>query len=177
MTSRLFETRGYSIKECYKIGKVGVSLHGNMREARHSAASIVLGDKLWVLGGWNGNRLLASSEYILHDGSREDGRNMPMALGAHAAIKINETHSMVIGGNNNGGYSARTWFYEHLTGHWSAGPNLLRARRHLSAGLITDSVTLETFIVVTGGYNPNGIFDTVEILDKQGTAWIWGKLS
>ena len=42
--------------ECYKIGKENTTLLGNMKEKRQKTASIVLADKLWVLGGfYNGN--------------------------------------------------------------------------------------------------------------------------
>ena len=46
-----------------------------------------------------------------------------------------------------------------------------------SAGLITNSITKEQFIVVTGGggYNTD-YFESTEILEKDGTEWKIGKL-
>ena len=162
-------------KECSKIGKE-TSFHGYMKVTRWHAASIALTDKLWVLGGHDGiTTILSSSEYILHDGSQVNGPELPMALWNHAAININETHSMLISGYGGNHNTEKTWFYSHLTGQWIRGPDLLQARTTHSVGLITDSVTLETFTVVTGGANFNGL-NSVEILDKEGTAWISGKL-
>ena len=75
--------------------------------------------------------------YVLH----EDGPDLPIA-----AIKINETHSMLIGEYSSSDEIAKTWFD------------------------LSNSVEL-----ITGDYN-YGILDSVEILDKEGTAWISGKL-
>ena len=117
-----------------------------------------------------------SSEYILHDGSQEDGPDLPIALEKHAAIKINETHSMLIGGYTPWHVLSKTWFYSDLTGKWKDGPDLLQARYDHSVGFITDPVTQETFIVVTGGNDDHtNYLDSVEILNKEGTAWISGK--
>ena len=158
-------------KECYKIGIESISLHGNMKEKRGFAASIELADKLWVLGGQDGSKTLASTEYIHHNGSQEDGPDLPIDLYGHAAIKINETHSMIIGGHGIG----KTWFYSHLIGQWIDGPNLLKARQYHSVGLITRME--DTSIVVTGGFNSGtGELDSVEILDIDGTAWTSGEL-
>ena len=75
------------------------------------------------------------------------------------------------------GYSAKTFFYSHQNGQWINGPDLIQARRHHASCLITDSVTQESFIVVTGGHQYNGgALDSVEILDKYGTEWTPGKL-
>ena len=167
------EEKGFS-NECYKIGKEMVTFHGTMKEKRWYAASIVLTNKLWVLGGIGGGSFLSSSEYILLDGSQEDGPDLPTTLAYHAAININETHSMVIGGADGTVlFVAKTWFYLHLTGQWIDGPDLLQERRHHSVGLITDRVTEETLIVVTGGVNSG---NSVEILDQAGTKGISGNL-
>ena len=88
------------IKQCYKIGINNTSLHGTMKEKRLYAASIALTDRLWILGGgddYSGN-ILRSTEYISHDGRQEDGPDLPIALEDHAAIEINETHFMLLGG-------------------------------------------------------------------------------
>ena len=74
-------------------------------------------------------------------------------------------------------YSKKTWFYSHLTGLWINGPDLSQGRYAHSAGLIVDSVTKESFIVVSGGSpSTNSIItDSVEILNKEGVAWKSGK--
>ena len=104
----------------------------------------------------------------------QQGPDLPIGLWGHTATKINTTTSIVIGGYSSGA-SAKTFFYSHQNGQWINGPNLIQARRYHSACLVTDSVTQESFIVVTGAYN-SGYLDSVEILDKYGTVWTSGKL-
>ena len=72
-----------------------------MTKGRRNAASIVLGNKLWILGG-RGDRDSNSertSEYFSPSNGRiEYGPDLPIGLWEHAAIKINDTTSMLIGG-------------------------------------------------------------------------------
>ena len=142
-----------------------------MKKKRRSAASIVLGNKLWILGGEGDINSERTSEYFSpSNGSIEYGPDLPIGLCRHAAIKINDTTSMLIGGvdTENEGDSAKTWFYSHLTEQWIDGPDLLEARSTLAVGLIMDSMTQELLIVVTGGYeysNYNDYLKSIEILN------------
>ena len=87
-------------KECFKIGKRNINHHGNMIYKRANAASIVLGENLWVLGGYGNSNSLITSEYISAiDGSSKEGPNLPIGLANHATVKINSTYSMLIGGD------------------------------------------------------------------------------
>ena len=168
------------LKECYKIGTTNTSLHGTMKEKRLYAASIALTDRLWILGGgddYSGN-ILKSTEYILHDGRQEDGPDLPIALEDHAAIEINETHFMLLGGqiHNSGIYTNKTWIYSN--GTWAEGPPLTKTRFGHSVGKIRDSVTQKDYIVVIGGkkdYSDYTFFNDIEILEIDGTAWKPGK--
>ena len=173
---------------CRKIGKETLEKEhwtGNMSMSRAYAASIVQAERLWILGGYGDSNATVTSEYIsAQDGSHKKGPDMPIGLHSHVAIKINETTSMVIGGcyktaNSYYDYSAKSWFYSNLTEQWIDGPDLLEARSGHSAGLVTDSVTKELFIIVTGGTNAYGLsdyLDSTEVLNKEGTKWISGKI-
>ena len=143
---------------------------------RYYAASIVEGERIWILGGDGDSNSMTTSEFFsVNDGSSEQGPDLPIGLMVHTATKINTTTSIVIGGASSG-YSAKTFFYSHQNGQWINGPDLIQARYLHSACRVTDSVTQESFIVVTGGYDGSGNFDSVEILDKDGTVWTSGKL-
>ena len=115
--------------------------------------------------------LLASTEYVTMTGTML-GPDLPMALFFHAMVAINSTCSMVIGGSSYG-YSASTFFYDRNEGEWINGPSLMQARGHHAAGIVTDEVTDETFVAVTGGFGSVGLF--TEIL--QDGEWVQGKIS
>ena len=98
------------------------------------------------------------------------GPDLPMALRYHAMVAIINTRSMVIGGENLD-YSASTFYYDHNEGEWTTGPNLMQARDSHAAGIVTDEVTDENFVAVTGGYY-SGVLDSTEIL--QDGNWVQG---
>ena len=112
---------------------------------------------------------LNSTEYITMAGTMP-GPDMPMALSEHAMVAINSSVCMVIGGFNFDVYrSASTFYYDRIEGEWINGPTLLRGRNEHAAGIVTDEMTNENFVAVTGGG-----FDLTEILQDE--MWIQGKL-
>ena len=69
---------------------------------------------------------------------------------------------------------ASTFYYDHSEGEWINGPSLMQARSYHAAGIVTDEVTGEDFVAVTGGFN-GGDLDSTEIL--QDGEWVQGKIS
>ena len=88
---------------------------------------------------------------------------------------------MVIGGesSNNNGHnyiSALTFFYDHNEDQWINGPSLMQARGWHAAGIVTDEVTDENVVAVTGGsYSGVGDVGSTEIM--QDGEWVQGKIS
>ena len=136
-----------------------------------------MADSIWIIGGYGDTDSLTTSEYISAiDGSNEEGPDLPIEIREHAAIQVNTTTSMIVGGTSYDGDYGGSWFFSHTTGQWIEGPDLLQVTRYLSVGLVIDSVTQESSIVVTGGASGGYILDSVYILSKDGTKWISGKL-
>jgi hypothetical protein len=168
--------------ECYSLTSEKATLVTNMFVGRFYAASIVLNDDtLWVTGGYAGLFYIASTEYVTEAGTML-GPDLPMTLCYHAMVAINSTCSMVIGGISTV-YSALTFFYDHNKAEWITGPSLMQARGDHAAGIITDEVTDENFVVVTGGdldstnhWEVDWTFglDSTEIL--QDDEWVEGKI-
>ena len=75
------------------------------------------------------------------------------------------------------GDSASTLFYDNNEGEWITGPSLMQARGTQAAGIVTDEVTDENFVAVTGGNNgdSSGYLDSTEIL--QDGEWVQGKMN
>ena len=165
---------GPPVDECYSLTSEKRTFVTQMSVARWDAASIVLNDNtLWVTGGYNDHwGRLSSTEYITMTGTMP-GPNLPMALRKHVMVVINSTCSMVIGGSV--GYEiASTFFYDRSEGEWIDGPSLIRERYDHAAGIVTDEVTNEHFVVVTGGYGFFSFLDSTEIL--QDGEWVQGKI-
>jgi hypothetical protein len=163
------------VDECYSMTSEKATLVTHMSVGRDGAASIVINDNtLWVTGGYGyGASIYASTEYVTVTGTML-GPDLPMALRGHAMVAINITCSMVIGGQSNGYYSASTFYYDRNEEEWINGPSLMQARERHARGIVTDEVTDENFVAVTGG-NYFGTLDSTEIL--QDGEWVQGKIN
>ena len=82
----------------------------------------------------------------------------------HEMIAIDNELTMVIGGFSPGSVTlAQTFYYDHSNEQWVDGPTLNQARRQHAAGTVTDEVTMERLVVVTGGADGSSLKPT-EIL-------------
>ena len=163
-----YDTVFHKFDECYSLTSQKRTLVTHMSVERKDAASIVLnGTTLWVTGGRGNNGRLASTEKITMEGTMP-GPDLIVALQEHAMVAINSTVSMIIGGWD-GSNSASTFYYDHIKSEWINGPNSMQAKYLHAAGVVTDEVTNENFVAVTGGD-----FDLTEILQDE--MWIQGKL-
>ena len=176
----------YIVDECYSLTseKATFVTQELPQVWRSGEASIVINDNiLWLTGGQNFGAL-ASTEYVTLTETIL-GPDLPTALFGHEMVAINSTCSMVIGGTS--GYSkhvpmhsASTFYYDHNEGEWITGPSLMQARGRHAAGIVTDDVTGEDFVAVTGGvavtegYH-SGSLDSTEIL--QDGEWVQGKIN
>ena len=70
---------------------------------------------------------------------------------------------------------SKTFYYNHNHGNWSDGPELLKARVSFAAGIVTDDVTNEEFVIVTGGDDGSNYLKSTEIL--MDNKWSLGKNS
>jgi hypothetical protein len=167
--------------ECYSLTSEKATLVTHMSVGRYLAASIVINDNtLWVTGGYNNDGgYLASTENVTLMGTMP-GPDLTMVLASHAMVAINSTCSMVIGGYSNNTNYALTFFYDRIEGEWVNGPSLIEARHSHAAGIITDEMTGEDFVAVTGGTVTGGnhhsdYLDSTEIL--QDGEWVQGKIN
>ena len=180
---------GYNtVNECYSLTSEKATIVTHMSVGRSSAASIVINDNtLWITGGSGsfGGEFLASTEYVTLTETMP-GPTMAIGLFHHAIVAINSTFSMVIGGTDENWVQTlmttgtmqtiSTYFYDHNEEEWITGPSLTKARESHAAGMVTDEVTSEHFVVVTGGKEYSSLYlDSTEIL--QDGEWVQGKIN
>ena len=155
--------------ECYKINNYAptFTLFGSMLSNRTNAASLITPNlhTIWITGGHDENwPYLDSSELISSDGSTGEGPSLSWPIYAkdsHAIVSINETSSLLIGGAQiwmaagqlQSKVMEETYYFSHETDQWRQGPKLIQARKAHTAGLVTDKVTQEAFVIVVGGRN------------------------
>ena len=124
-----------------------------MSKKRGYAASLITNENnLWVTGGAEGSQILSSTEYILKNGESIEGPNLPRAIAAHTVVGINSTFSMFIGGFISGLFALDlTYYYDNYNQVWFDGPRLNFPRSFHGSGIVTDLITRERLLVVTGG--------------------------
>ena len=166
-----------TFNECYSLNGSAATPITHMSAKRQYAASLVIDKtKLWITGGLNFDTgRLASSEYITLEGS-EPGPDLPILISSHALVAIDNILSILIGGRTTGYVETQTTHYFDHQGHnWIQGPDLMQARWLHAAGIVTDEVTTEKIVIVTGG-DHNGIkLDSTEILFNN--QWNQGKIA
>ena len=147
-----------------------------MSTTRAFAASLITDENiLWVTGGLDydyPSMYLSSTEYILKTGESVKGPELPLTLGGHTLISINSTFSMFIGGetfNSEGTTLDLTYYFDHYNQVWFDGPRLNHARYFHGSGIVTDLITREKLVVVSGGayYDDEiltQVLDSTEIL-------------
>ena len=79
---------GYFTKECYIMGiEMRWTKHTDMKEFRYTPSSMVIQDYLWVTGGWDGNKILETTEKIHLNGRVEFGINLPYPVEGHCMVE------------------------------------------------------------------------------------------
>ena len=167
-----------SFDECYSLNSNPATLITHMSAKRAYAASLVIDKtKLWITGGWSSDTgILASSEYVTIEGG-EPGPELPDPTVYHALVAIDNTLSLLIGGRNiEVGPTQTTHYFDHQAHNWIQGPDLMQSRNFHAAGVVTDEVTTEKFVIVTGGEdNSSIILDSTEMLINS--QWNQGKIN
>ena len=149
---------------CYKYSNNEWQQFASMKERRRYFAGVIHKNKFHVFGGWGGSRS-KTTELISIDGSVEYGPELPEAVYRHAITSINSTVSILSGGwTSANSYSRLTWYINHETNLFSAGPSLLEGREGHGTTSCVDKVTKAKIPMVTGGEGNAGKLDSTELL-------------
>ena len=149
---------------CYKYTNAGWQEFASMNEKRGYATGITYKNKFHVFGGYGGSRS-KTTELISIDGGVEDRPELPEAINSHAITSITSTVSILSGGETHAIlWSPLTWYINHETNVFSAGPSLLKGRRTHGSATVVDKVTKEKIPMVTGGYGNGGRLKSTELL-------------
>ena len=150
-------------EKCFRFKNFVWEEYASMKEKRGYAAAVIHNDRLHVFGGYNGSSTLQTTETINVDGVVSYGPDLPTAVWYHAMTAINDTVSLLSGGNTDTtSYSSKTWYYNHDTETFTSGPDLLKGRRGPGSAINVDKVTKSKIVVVTGGCC--GYLDSTELL-------------
>ena len=135
--------------------------------ARAHASVAVVGNRLYVTGGFTGSGF-ASSRVFIYDAAAdawEQASRMPTRRGGLATIALNGLVYAIGGGNDRDGQVATNEVYDPVTGEWSTLPSMPTSRDRMGATVHEDEIY--TF----GGRRDGVALDAVEIFDPDANRW------
>jgi N-acetylneuraminic acid mutarotase len=140
---------------------------GSLNVERMNHTAILLGNRVLVAGGQNGDSYLSSAE--LFDpltGLWTLTGSLHTARASHTMTGLNNGKVLVTGGQNASGYLDSVELYDPVTHEWTGSGNLNAARSTHTATLLPDGKVL-----VVGGQNSSGYLATVEVFDRATGEW------
>ena len=160
------------IQDCVVIGLP--EMEKKMIEKRYGAASVTLDQSsLWIVGGFNGNRTLRSTEFIKLGKPSVKGPDLPFAISGHSMIQYDEKSIYIIGGDQPNQY--KTWIVDPTNEFQIKEGPLLNKGYHHYHGCAKMTLNGRTVLIVAGGWGGYGCLDSVEILDPLGNnVWTTG---
>ncbi len=175
-----YQNRTVSNK-CYSLQNNEWVSSASMNSVRIAAAATQLQDgKLLVTGGEDGSDYLNSSEMLTEEGWESNIPSLPVTIRDHCMVTVNSTTVMAIGGNQNGQYNRKTFYFTFGKEHWTEGPKLRVSRGQHSCGRIRRGrESQEMSIIVAGGRDSrfndvNSYLSSVEILHEGSNEWQLG---
>ena len=143
-----------------------------MLEKRRWIVGIVLdhpSKRFWVTGGVS----KSTTEFVYLDKPSEKGPDLPFTISNHCMIKYNKNSVFIIGGNQNGTLSDKTWIIDPTKNFdIEEGPSFNSPKSLMACGKI--QIQKKIWLVV-GPYGGN-TFD-IELLDPSNLSqgWIEGE--
>ncbi len=171
------ETRAFNpyADECFildKSTKQWIQIQARLSTPRKWASSIAIdiGNKkaLWIMGGYNGQETLSSTDIVTMDSGNvtiQAGPDLPFKVVGHCQVKLNATTALLIAGF---GRRSSTYFLDLPTSgsRFVKGPSLSIGRKWFSCGVVKDPDNQDgQVVIVTGGYtDEDGGLKSTEIL-------------
>jgi hypothetical protein len=141
-----------------------------------SKAEDLNGNTLWITGGrLNDYSSTKSTEFVQLTGTTT-GPDLPLELGEHCLVSLNDTTVILIGGYlADLSYSRATFYYNNDHQTWTEGPSLITKRGWHSFALFKSPLHDHTHtVIVTGGYNDDGYLASTEFLNVDSNSWTSG---
>ena len=136
-----------------------------LQRPRAAGAAAVVGDKLVLVGGQDGDLLVQTTEVF--DGTRwTQGASIPTAR-AYLAAAADDRYVYAVGGRAlpAGASTGALERYDPLEDRWAELPSMPTARGGLGAAVV------EGRLIVAGGRQPTEVYGTVEAYDMAAGSW------
>ena len=163
----------YLYSSCYEFSHDhNWKILGEMNTKRYGSSSIPIPNGLWVTGGYDGDKVLDSTEIVLSNGTILNGPPLPEPRKGHCLLQYKNTTFLIGGRDENRDEQSTVWIFKEGMKYVGDGPMMTFARRFHACGIYHSSIhDGNPIIVISGGY---GSQDTSEFWDftVPGSKWI-----
>jgi len=139
----------------------------NMPTARHNAASAVIGDTLYVIGGSTGDETSLVQAYDQGTNTWLSKASLPAPRTSARAALVNGKIYVAGGGNNNVHYTTMQ-VYDPVSNSWSTS-SAMNAVGRTGPGV----AALDGLVYVAGGHNGTVSLASMEIYDPATDSWTY----
>jgi hypothetical protein len=165
---------GVFSNKCYSLENNNWVSSDSMNSVRAPAAAAQMQDgKLLVTGGYDGSHL-KSAEMLTEEGWERNIPSLPVTIAYHCMVNVNSTTVMAIGGQQNGQYSGKTFYFTFGEESWTEGPELKNKRAAHSCGKIRRNKESQEMSIIVAGGSGGSYLSSVEILDEGSNEWQTG---
>ena len=167
--------RGSYYSECYRHNKASDSwtFLTNMSTKRYTSASVPVNGMLLVMGGYDGSKRLATTEYISPDGdASQPGPDLPKPRSTHCAVKLSNGQVMLLGGHPD--TKSAIIFHPDTETFDQSLPSMIHDRSHFGCALFNSPLhdNREVVLAVGGRYQA-----TAEVLDYTQPNQAWTEIT
>jgi RHS repeat-associated protein len=134
-----------------------------MPTARSGLSAVIANNRIYAVGGYNGNYLKTVEEYDPNTNCWKTRSVMPTARSELSVVNVDGL-IYAIGGKNSSALST-VEVYDPITNSWTSAANLPTARYALGAAVNQGK------IYAIGGFDGNNYFSTVEEYDPVNNNW------
>jgi len=128
--------------------------HSSMESRRSLHVSTVVKNALFITGGWDGSRDLATTEYIYANGTVQSGPNLPVARAGPCSVTLHDGKVMILGAMTPRSLERNVIIMDPDDKSFTTGPSLSYKRWHAACTLFNSPLhNGRPVVLAAGGIN------------------------
>ena len=147
-----------------------------MNSKRSYVAAVEVNNKLFVAGGWNGDEVLSSTEFISSEGMVTAGPDLPSPRSKHCMTKLPSGRIIIIGGYPSSSVGKSVIEFDPITNSFNDLPSLITERSYLACAVFKSPFHNERLVLLAAGGEREA---TAELLDytQPNAKWTQSKIN
>ena len=148
-----YTSTGETTDSCHRFDRNANSwkLHSSMTSRRSEHASTVVKNALFITGGYDGSRYLATTEYIYANGTVQSGPNLPEARWGHCSVTLHDGRVMILGAWRPSSLWRNVIIMDPADNTFTTGPSMSYKRQYVACTLFNSPLHNGRPVVLAAG--------------------------